>query len=474
MGLAWYELLSALGLPLVLGAALLGLLGIGWRSDRIAFLGWAWIAGACGTALVVFVWLWSGLDVSSAAVPAAAVAGLALCAGWLGRRRPRAELVATTRAADTATRLERGSFGVVLVGVLLLTAARILLATLQPVVTDDEGNFWAMEAKVAWLSGGFVPAFGATLREPNFVYNADYPNLNPLLQVWTFAHAGRLVHVANRLPIQLFALAQVLVAAAALRRLVRPAFAALLLLVLVAPREAAFQTQLAHGDLMVGLGALVALDAWLRWRATRAPAAFRLLALGLALMLWSKNEGLLYALCIALAAALAYALARDEPAVQEGAPARAPWAWLLLPAAVVAMNWSFNAWFGFTSGFVANERREAGLLALFFAQFDERFSAVTGHLARRVLLSPAHSGLVFAAFFVGVVPYLRRREFALPAAALFLALGGIAAVFIGAPHDVRWHLGTAATRVTFQLFPAAVLGLGLLLGATVRRARPAA
>lgn len=474
MGLSALALLSLLGLPLLLGAALLRLLGVAWRSDRIAYLGWAWVAGACGTALVVFAWLWSGLDTRTAVVPGAAVAGLALLAWGVGRRRPWEVLAPSPRAPPASSggsSLERGFFGGVLLAVLLLTAERILLGTLHPIVTDDEGNFWALKAKVAWLSGGFGPAFGATLREPNFVYNADYPNLNPLLQVWAFAHAGGIVHVANRLPLQLFALAQVLVAAAALRRLVRPALAALLLLVLVAPREAFLQTQLAHGDLLVGLGALVCLDGWLRWRATHAPAAFRLLALGLALMLWSKNEGLLYAACSAAAAALARLLARGG--ATRTAPA--PRGWLLLPLAILVLNWSFNAWFGLSSGFVANESREAGLLSLFFSQFGERFPVVAGHLARRVLLSPAHSSLVFAALFLGVLPDLRRRESALPALALCLAVAGVTAVFIGAPHDVRWHLGTAATRVTFQLFPAAVLALGQVLGfAGARGAAPAA
>lgn len=462
MGLPPAALALALGLPLVLGCALLRLLGVAWRSDRLAYLGWAWIAGACGTALVVFGWLWSGLARDVALVPDVLVLAAAVLAWQVGRRRPVEDLGVASPGGERGPRPERALFALVLAAVLLLTLARVLLGTLHPIVTDDEGNFWAMKAKVAFLQG-FTPGFGATLREPNFVYNADYPNLNPLLQVWTFAHAGGIVHVANRLPIQLFALAQVLVAAAALRRVVRPGLAAALLLVLVAPAEALFQTRLAHGDLLVGLGALVVLDAWLRWRATATPAAFRLLALGLALMLGSKNEGLMYVACIALALGLARLLA---PGTEPARAPRAPLRWLLLPLAVLVAGWAFNAWFGFSSGFLANERREAGMLTLAVTQLGERFPLVAGHLLREVLLSPAHSGLVLAAVLLAAPVSWLRREVLVPALALALALGGIAVVFLGAPHDVRWHLDTAAARVTFQLFPAAVLSLGLLVAAS--------
>jgi hypothetical protein len=281
------------------------------------------------------------------------------------------------------------------------------------------------------------------------------------------------VHVANRLPIQLFAFAQLLIAAGALRRIVRPSIAALLLLILVAPEEAHNQARVAQGDLMVGLGALVALDGWLRWQRERRAAAFRLMAVGLALMLWSKNEGLLYAACIAAAAFLSWLVGRGTgSAEQPESPEGRRWPWLGLPVGVLVLHVGFNAFFGLGSGFLSNERREQGIFSLLVSQFSERGSAVLGYLAENVLLDPAHSSLVFAALACAVLLLpgpIWRSALRAPLLALLLALLGIAAVFIGAPHDLDWHLNTAAGRVCFQLFPAALLCLAGVAGLLGRR-----
>jgi hypothetical protein len=44
-----------------------------------------------------------------------------------------------------------------------------------------------------------------------------------------------------------------------------------------------------------------------------------------------------------------------------------------------------------------------------------------------------------------------------------LATAGFAVVFVGTPHDLDWHLDTAAYRVLFQLLPTNALAVALLL-----------
>jgi len=452
------QLVAALALPWLVGWSLLRALGVAPSSDRLAFAGWAWMTGSLATALVVFVWSWCGPDYASPAAPRLALLGLGAAAALVGRRRPRvAPLAPRARAAGSGW--GRLVFGLVVAFVLLLTLERVTLATLFPVITDDEAEFWALKAKVLFASGGFGPAFRDAMADPA-VYNEDYPNLNPLLQVWMFAHAGEVVHVANRLPIQLFALAQVLVVSAALRRVVRPVLAAALLLCLVAPAEARLQCGLAHGDLAVGLGGLAALDAWLRWRASGSSAWLALAAVGAGLAAWSKNEGVLYLVCAAVAF-LACAWLVGSARHRTAGAARA---WLALPLGLVALHWAINAWFGFRSGFVANELRDRGIFGLLVEQAPERVPEVLRYYAREILFAPAASNLLLALPLVLLVVFprrLARREVLVPLLAYAGALAATALVFVGAPHALEWHLQTAAARVTFQLAPVAALCLAL-------------
>ncbi len=357
-------------------------------------------------------------------------------------------------------------------------------------VEDDEANFWALKAQMLFAHGGFSEAFARAASEPNRLYNADYPLWNPCLHVWTFAHAGGLLHVWSRLPVQLFGLALVLVLAAALRRVVRPAVAALLVVVLCSVFELGSQLQRAHGDLMVGLGALVAGDAWLRWRADGHPAWRRLACLGLAAMLWSKNEGQLFlaaaaigALLLALARRLdrrpsAAALATDRAqtgyrtghaaAGRSGGRGRATaWLWALLPALVLALNHAVNARYDWVSGFLSGAGREASIVGLLREQLPARAGPVASFFWREIVLSREHSGWLFL-LLLSLCALFPLRALRSPAALLALVVIGfelgLMLVFVGAPHDLRWHLTNAAQRVAFQPLALATLALGALAG----------
>ncbi len=472
MNLPLQDLLSIVVFPFGLGAALLRTIGIRWRSDPLAWAGWAWLAGSFGTGLVMFAWSFCGPNYLFESVPRLVITFLflaGLAAGRFVRPAPWAD-----GEAPRASRVERGVFAFCVAVLFALVLQRVVLATNLPVLTDDEAEFWAYKAKLIFTSGGFNDRFAAAVSAGG-AYNMDYPNLNPLLQLWAFVHAGNVLHVANRLPIQLFALAQFLVFAACVRRHLRPGLAALVVLLFVATPQARFQAGLAQGDLAVGFGLLVAFDAWTRWRASGETAWFRLAMLGLAFSLWSKNEALLYVVCSAAAASAVYCI---EFRRTRRRPRPSPAAlWVALPLGIYALHAAFNTHYGLSSGFLANERRDEGLVSLVVEQASERAGSVGAWFATKIafaeLVPPSlgarHSNLVFLALLLlaAIFPraILRRTELAVPLLALLCALLGIGLVFVGAPHDVHWHLKTAAERVVYQLVPVAWLWVAAALAA---------
>lgn len=460
MNIGPFELAMALLLPALLGIAVLRLLGIGPRRDPVAFLGWAWIAGTLGTGLVVFGWLWTGLGTDSALLPAVAVLLLSVWCLVLARPPAPAPAPAPTH---TFPRWERGIFFVVLGLGVLVVLERILVGTLIPVLVGDEGEFWALKSKIIYESGGFNADFRAALSDPmRILYHKDYPLLNPLLQVWTFAFGGQITHVANRLPIQLFALAQLLIVAGALRRVVRPLVAAALIPILLAPPLADDWSHQAMADLMVAVGAVTIFDAWHRWHEEEDPAWFRLGAVALALMLWSKNEGLFFCLCITGALIVSVLL---PPRRLRAIRSRGGWRWLLLPVGVLGLHFWFNSHHGFVSAF--SESEEGSLLTLFLERVADYWTVVVDFFGRELALDPSHSNLLLACFAGLVIACpltLWRSRLCVPTAALLVAWLGFVAIFIAHPippqSTIQIQLQNAAPRVTFQLYACMVLWVG--------------
>jgi hypothetical protein len=85
-------LLSVLCAPLVLGAGLLRLAGIGWRADRVGYAAWCALAGGLGTGALLLGWAWLGWPFDARLVAPAVVAlgvlGLVLGARMHGTARP--------------------------------------------------------------------------------------------------------------------------------------------------------------------------------------------------------------------------------------------------------------------------------------------------------------------------------------------------------------------------------------------------
>ena len=453
MTLSWWQLLLVLAAPTALGFGTLRALGIGRRSDPLAAPAWAYIVGSLCSALCNLLWVAAHKPFPGTwLLPAQLAAGVALA--FPTRRR------ATAEPADVAPTRERWILAVALALAAVLVTDKATERNAQPVTHGDEAVIWAAKAKTLFVARGLDAEFGQEARA--FVRHADYPMLNPLLQLGVFEARGAIGHVDNRLPIQAFMLALLVACAAALRRYVRPALAALLVLLLLGHEIVQRLAQFASSDHMVMAGLVVATDAWLRWRTTWSVAWFRLAMIGLAVAAFAKNEGaVLGAIWL-----LAVGLARAARCIGSVAPMqRRELLWLLVPAGIVALGVSVNAAFGF-----GNDLFDPAFSARAFGDrlvtmMPERLGTVLDFTARHVLFDPG-APLVFTLFFAVLLLFplrLLRSEVAVPALCVAGALLTFQLVFVATPYDLQWHLTTAAVRVAMQVGPLAALGLAMAL-----------
>ncbi len=452
-------------LPLCLGTALLRAIGLGPRSDPVAFAGWAWIAGALGTAALEFVALASGLGTGKPFLLGGIVLACAAFLFLLGRRVP----ILAAPPRETVAPAERIVFAAALALALIATGRLVLLSSLNAIIATDEALFWSYRAKMLFTSDGFGPSYRAALAARTMPH-ADYPLLDPLLQLWTFLWAGRITHVVNRLPIQLVALSLVLCSAAALRRVARPALAALALLLLPATAEFSFAARHGYADVLVAAGLLVLLDGYLRWRAEGDPTWIRLASMAGAFALWAKHDALLYA-CALLGASLLARLDRRPAYAGALRPGRVHLA-LLAPLGVVLVTWISNAVFSQGSKLVVGGGAVRDPIASGLGDLRERLPLVLERLWA-LAVDPSGSHYLWPAFlvlFLAAPLRVWRGSLRLPALALLLSLAGLTALFCWIP-DFEWHLRTAAPRLLFQLFPALLLWIGALGGELLRSSR---
>lgn len=447
----------ALLAPLVLGAALLRALGLRFATDRVAWLGWAWMAGCLSVAGLELVLLIAGVGTEHALLADALVVLGAVALALVGRRVP----PVAPMPRPEWPRVERVLFALALAVAVLVIVNRIFLRTLEPIYQDDEAIFWSHRAKALFRADGFGGTYTTEVRQ---VAHADYPLLNPLLQVWMFVHAGGITHVVNRLPLQLCALAAVLCVAGGALRHSRPPVAGALVLAFTASELVASASRRAHSDILVGLGAVVMLDAYLRWRAAPHAAWWKLGVLGAAFALWSKNDGALVVFAAACAFVLVH-LARPRELLARVKPRRAH-AWLLVPLAVVACTLAHNRAFGVSSNLILDNPRRANLPARLLEKWDVNGPEVLRYF-RDAALDPAEFQMLPAALVVLVLLRGRaswRDGHALPLVALLLATLGYVAIFTATTADLDWHLRTAARRTVLQVFPALVLMLAVQMG----------
>jgi len=216
----------SLGLPWFLGYALLRLFGIRWRTDRIAFVGWAWVLGALANAALVWSVGQLGMLGLEAWMPGIL---LGLSAGVLALALQRAP--ADVEGLPEARRLrgglaERSLFRAALGLALLMTALGMLQA---------------------------ADALPMLTKRPFFAY---WEPSHPLVGITRHSYwVGRIS-----------ALALLLTLAGAMRCVVRPAVAALMLLILL--NQLSYRNGLFFGSssICAGLGSSMLLDGYLRWQ----------------------------------------------------------------------------------------------------------------------------------------------------------------------------------------------------------------
>jgi hypothetical protein len=366
-------------------------------------------------------------------------------------------------------RWERLCFAVAIALLLVTTVDRALLASADVLVGSDEAVIWASKAKVLFHTGGFGPEFEAAMQTHVVISHPDYPPLNPLLQLWVHVHAGEVVHVESRLPIQVFGLAGILVAASALSRRARPLVAAAFL-VLVGTLGRFFTIQ-AFSDAMIAITLLACWDLWQRFQEDGQLHWLRMLGVTAPVMVWSKNEGQLHVVVFGLALLVAV-LARGVRLPERRDRSRClAWATPILVSILYA-HW-FNRHFGLVSYLLREGARGVDPAAL---QDESRFLGFSlrnaGHnvlpivedFATRIATPSGPARALLLLFFALLVLRPRsagegrRLVFTL---GLVLALLGYMSVYLVTPWDVEVQLKHSAHRLVYQLAPAA--GLWVLL-----------
>lgn len=473
MTLSPFQLLVVLLVPTLLGVGILRCLGLRYRDDRLAFPAWAYLVGTLGTGLVLWLWSWARLPYDATWIGSLLlVAAGTLYAYALRRDRSAIDVL----EEPTVPRWERWSLVAVLGLLVFVLLERFLLATQQPISIADEANIWALKAKVLFHAGGFGEAYRAHAAALGHHHHFDYPNLNPLLQLWVFVQEGTILHVENRLPIQFFGVALLLALAGALRRLVRPGLVLLILPVIANAEPTQAFNRNANADVMVALGLLVLADAWLRWRAERDERWWRLSMLALTFLLASKNEGQFYLLALAVPLALTRIRRLQLPRLSLP---RRELAYGLAPLCVLVALWGSNAHFGFENELVVAKTESEALvgcasgideaeeqtsfLGVLATYGPARVAPVLAHHGR-LLLQPEQTGFLLLFFLVLACLFPRRLfqgELFVPGVGLALMLAGYVAIYLGSPYDIAWHLDVSASRVLYQSLGFAALWLAL-------------
>ena len=441
-------LLYALAVPLLIGVPILVLLGMRWREDRLGFPAWAWLVGCLGLGAVLQAGLEIGLSHRLLCVfPLLLAVLLAL----LARRR--------ASAPGGGPAGEAGYGYALFVACGALFCLWFALAGMdRPCIEGDEGNIWSLKAKSLLVD--FPDMFAATQ-----IYNLhpDYPQLNPLLQVWVYVLTGvpDFVQFENRWPIQICDIALFVATAAALRHRLPPLLAGTLAALVLLEPEFQSLCRTAYADGMVALGLVVGLDAFLRWRDGGSRGYAWLSGLGLAFALWSKNETMLYLASAGIAALLVRLWC---------APLRGGWAGrnlvLLVPSAAIIVNTAlWNRRFGMKSDLFGANPTGKSMFELMAEQWPDRVPALLSE-ALQATVTLQHVHVVFALVVLGAVLAPRSTlggRLGLPTLALVGSFVGLHVVYVGSFLPLRMHLDTSYLRVLFQILPPAIVLLGAIV-----------
>ena len=301
----------------------------------------------------------------------------------------------------------------------------------------DAVDLWNLRA-VGFLRGG-LDATLATAR------HADYPLLVPLVIAHAWAWTGQREIVGMAVAV-VFAACSVGILAGATARLGRTRAAVIVTTVLLASPLWAFQAASQRADVplscfVLGTAAALALHA-----RSREPRLLVLAGVQLGCALWTKNEGLLFALAVTVA----WLATADRPARRGSwriAVGAAPFALALLHHKLTC---------GATTDLLAGQ----GALTWERLGDADRWLATAAAFARDGAFYPLVAGALFAILAKdpgGGSP--SRAGFVWVTLALMLA--GDFTVYVLTPRDLAWHLESSLERVLLQIWPLALFAVGV-------------
>lgn len=483
--------IAIFGLPPWLGYVILRSLGLRFTDDRYGFIGWVHVTGCLGIGLYLALWMIFGLPLTeSIGVP------IVLLCAWLHfrvRRRDNAAYVDESFAAripetpDSSPRYQRIGFGLVVGGILVFSALAMSSGSSSAITSGDEIRHWTFKAKMIYDSDGFGPDFEKLAAEadrseefwqvwdqwlvkvwpslkPDFKkrtpgpgtkwdYHLDYPLLNPLLHVWAYACAGEILHWQNRFLITGFTLALLLILAGALRSLTRPAplIGALILLTVFGLVETLRALKWSLADGMVAAGLLLTVEALRRFRQDGHRGFWYLTIIGMTVMVWSKNEGMLYLACVVLGSVTV----RLKPKLND-------LLWLALPIVIVCLTWISNGKYGFTNDLITKKSPDT----------LKHLEPVTEYFMENIFTAPWWSGTLDAMScnwlhlaFLGLLLLFPKiafgRQMRMITITVLVMICGQFLVYLGTPHKLQWHLRESALRFAWQGMSLVGLWIGM-------------
>lgn len=437
--------------PALAGRALLSRLGLGAAPGAVVLCCHGYVVGQALAAVLIALWLLTGQAVPGMVIPLLLL-GVACC-----RRRRAATPPAPSARWSPWLRFAAAFAVVAFVAACLRTDA-------MPIYHGDEGEIWAGKAKV--LYGHPMGPLAAALP---LVANPDYPCLNPLLQVGTFAVSGRVLHAENRLPLQMFGVVALLLLAGGVASRARQwiAVAAVLACAATLPTGAATT---AYSDTMVACTLLATVDALIRWRDDGDPAWWRVACISAGALLASKNEGLLLAMLV-----FGCGVLTSWSWFRRQRPLRLrEFGWLSVPIVVVVAGHLFNAAHGLSHQLLAANDAGSGPFGRMLEHFGERAPVVLGAFGRMLVDPSPHRLLPLSCLVGGAAAVIvgRRRFLQSPAAlvvgCLVGGLGGYMAVFFTSPYDIVFHLSTGLDRIVEHMVPLAAYGCCLTIAPNAR------
>lgn len=450
--------LGAVAAPALLGAGAVSCLGLlprhGWR----LFAAWSYLTGHFLQAWFTFAWVAAGQPVPGWLLPVLA-AGLGVVLANVARRR----------ACGMPGAGERGDPWVraATVALVLLLVERCSVTSLHAIVGSDEANIWSAKARVLYAGGDLRGWLGT-----GYVQHADYPLLDPLAQVLAFASSGRVLWWENRLPLQGFGIALLLLLSVVVERRVGRWLAIAMLAAFTSTSFVHFAPTV-YADVLLAFTLLATLDAWLRFRATADPSWWRLGCVAAAAMLATKNEGAMLALAVAGAAAATRCVTRGPLLPRLGGRL----GWLLVPLVTVGAGQGWNACYGLANDLTAPGAGDGrGLFGRMLSWLPERAGPVAQHYGGLLLDGDATRWLVLAMLLAPLATGrgALRAGRVWPWLVVVFGACGYMLVFVGTTADaggpggpargLLWHLATAADRTLLHLLPTAVLAACAYLG----------